>query len=154
MKKIPSILFSLLLVLSVILQGAGVNKYRFCCDDCKTEWLSVITNDKCCEIHHHHHLGGLVTHYEFSQQEHPNAIASSDEECSVSHSSVFWENFRPENPRLQSLAPVVTLDFLLSEVPATPLLVDNSAYLSLFSPRLHQHLPQDTYFHTLCSLII
>ena len=154
MKKIPSILFSLILVFSIILEGAGVNKYRFCCDDCKTEWLSVITKNKCCEIHHHHHLGGLITHYEFAEDEYSNEITSSDDECTVSHSTVFWENFRPENPRFQSIAPVISLDFLVSEMPAIPLVVDNNAYLSLFSPRLHQYLTQNTYFHSLCSLII
>ena len=35
--------------------GTGINIISYCCNECRSVGISVLKNEKCCDIHHHHH---------------------------------------------------------------------------------------------------
>ena len=43
------------MVVLVFYGGAGVNIIFYCCNECQSEGLNALKNNKCCDIHHHPH---------------------------------------------------------------------------------------------------
>ena len=51
MKKIVTYLFIVFLATLVFYGGAGVNLVTYCCGDCRMEGVTVLLENKCCEMH-------------------------------------------------------------------------------------------------------
>lgn len=62
MKRIATYLAVCFLALLVCYGGSGVNLFTFCCDDCQSEGLSALLENRCCEIHDHHHCDPTAHH--------------------------------------------------------------------------------------------
>ena len=142
-----------LLIATIVYGGSGVNMYFYCCDDCRTEGTSAITELKCCEVHHHH-LGGLVTHYtsdvSCAQQisEHPDA-------CGVERILVNWDSFTAS---INYFQPIITdlrhtlFDKVYDEENHSETVVQE---IKLFdSSQKPPNLSKNVYFCTLSTLII
>lgn len=97
MKKAVTYLFVVFLAALVFYGGAGVNLVTYCCGDCRTEGVTALLEDKCCEIHEHEHPATAGTdaccHTE-----------SEDEGCDVERIYFDWNTIQSS---LQNLQPVV-----------------------------------------------
>lgn len=87
MKKSVTYLFIVFLATLVFYGGAGVSLVTYCCGDCRTEGVTVLLENKCCEIHEHsHHANG------------------GDSCCDVEYISFDWNVFHGHLFNLQPVA--------------------------------------------------
>ncbi|MDR2916898.1 MAG: hypothetical protein LBV74_19055 [Tannerella sp.] len=55
MKKAFTHSIVIIMTVLVFYGGAGINIISYCCNDCRSEGIEVLINDKCCDIHKHNH---------------------------------------------------------------------------------------------------
>jgi len=55
MKRALTNTIAILMATLVFYGGAGVNMVSYCCNLCRSEGITAILDDKCCDIHHHNH---------------------------------------------------------------------------------------------------
>lgn len=98
MKLLIKNTLTILLTLLVIYGGAGVNLFTYCCNDCRNEGLSVILEEKCCDVHEHYHPSGMEPHAHATcgtscrapQTDH--SLRNADEEnCDIYRINTQWE---------------------------------------------------------------
>lgn len=103
----------ILLTLLVVYGGAGVNLFTFCCNDCRSEGLTVILNESCYDVHEHHHAialeqqGGSSCVQSCCASHSDQPLADGEEEsCDINRINTQWER-------------AYTLDFDLSPIVLT-----------------------------------
>lgn len=158
MKKTVHIFLSFLLIVSVVYGGSGINIYQFCCDECRSNGLSSITQNECCEIHHHHHLGGLITHYEFASEDVGDVCKithNHDEECSVQHLGVTWNVIKASSDFVKVMCVDLSHNLLATNlVGSVHDVTDSASPPGISSSQKPPNLPSDAYFTFLNFLII
>lgn len=116
MKNTVTCLFIVFLATLIFYGGAGVNLITYCCGDCRTEGVTVVLDDKCCEVHdHEHEQSGIVSGSE------PVVCHAEKEDC-CNLQRIYFDWNRTGNFIVQ-LQPAVTDLFsyglsLFSLVPA------------------------------------
>lgn len=148
MKQTATYLFVIILALLVFYGGAGVNLVSYCCNDCETEGVEVLLDDKCCEIHEHSHLANAPSIMESADQ---LSVLMHDNCCDIERVNFDW-----------SRTPVQTLDlqpavfdlfynnlFNLSLIPLLAL-TEKSSVMANGPPVLCPHI----YLSLLTTLLI
>ena len=105
MKKIISITFTLLLAFIFTYAGSGINAYTFCCDDCHTEGVEAIVEDKCCDVHHHE----AIVETENSMDA---FCEGSHDQCSLERGSLNLQEISTENEHVNLTAHSADFAFI------------------------------------------
>lgn len=142
MKKTTVYIFTFLIAALVFYGGAGVNIISYCCDDCQTEGVEVVMDDKCCEVHGHSHEEGQAV------VETADASCHPDERCcdlkrvdfdwnrghsfQVSLHPVQLDLFLPAMPDL-SFVNLPVVSEITSVMPTGPPPLCPRSYLSLLT---------------------
>lgn len=146
MKNTVTYLFIVFLAALVFYGGAGVNLITYCCGDCRTEGVTALLDNKCCEIHEHEHCTDAARHL--------SACCHTDEEescCDVEYVSFDWNVF---NGALLDLQPAVIdlMSFAVSNISLIPVpFVDRSEDIEQDSP---PGIYPDIYLSLLTVLLI
>lgn len=106
MKRFLSISFTILLAFIFTYAGSGINAYSFCCDDCQSQGVKAIVEDKCCEIHHHN-----FTTEEEEEADTDVFCKQSHDECNLERVSLFLQEITTENENVNLIAPAVEFAF-------------------------------------------
>lgn len=114
MKRSIQILLTLILSALIVYGGSGVNAYFFCCDDCRSEGASVVTDDKCCEIHSHEHANGAHMHLTTELQS--VCTFEMHDTCGIERIHFDWQTFTQLHYQLQPF----TIDLDHSPFTSTP----------------------------------
>lgn len=146
MKKVFTYLFVVVMAILVFYGGAGVNVASFCCQDCRSEGLEVLTGDKCCEIHgHSHELEHETIEHTDGSLNHPHEMC-----CDMSRISFDWGS---EKVSVESPQPVI-LDLLTDgllniSLISFPIVKEITSVMPKGPP-----LPPRAYLSTLTILLI
>lgn len=111
MKQFVTTLFIVFLALLVFYGGAGVNFVSYCCNDCQSEGVEVLLDDKCCEIHEHSHAINR-----------PSTVDPSEGLCALAHNNgcdidrvnFDWSRIHIQTPDLQPVALDLLFGYLLN----------------------------------------
>lgn len=153
MRKSIFILLALFLSALIVYGGSGVNAYFYCCDDCRSEGASAITEDKCCEIHSHEHADGTHMHLEVKEQ-----FMSTFEmhgTCGIERINFTWQSFTQLQYQLQPL--VLDLDhspFMISTGTSFAVADISSPAYSNRRSQKPPDLSKEAYLSLLTTLII
>ena len=142
MKKTVTYLFIVFLAALVFYGGAGVNLITYCCGDCRTEGVTALLENKCCEIHEHEHCTEMAKHV--SSCCHADGKGGC---CDVEHISFDWNVFQGVLLNLQpvaidlislavpnlSLIPAFFMDEADAVEPDAPPGITPDVYLSLLT---------------------
>lgn len=95
------LLLTLFLTVLVIYGGSGVNAYFYCCDNCRSEGMEVITDHRCCEIH----ASALKVSLDSQRHDTANHLCEvgAHDSCGVERIAFSWETFT-RNQELQPQA--------------------------------------------------
>lgn len=102
MRKSIFILLTLFLSALIVYGGSGVNAYFYCCDDCRSEGVTVVTEDKCCEIHSHDLSHGTQMHN--GVEAHSLCLFEMHDTCGIERILFNWQSFTQLQYLLQPLA--------------------------------------------------
>lgn len=155
MKKSIFILLTLFLSALIVYGGSGVNAYFYCCDDCRTEGATVVTEDKCCEIHSHDHGDANTTHMHLEVKEHSLCTFEMHDTCGIERIHVDWQSFTQLQHPLQPL--VLDLDhspFLITTGTSFAAAALSSPAYSNRRTQKPPDLSKEVYLSLLTTLII
>lgn len=146
MKNTVTYLFIVFLAALVFYGGAGVNLITYCCGDCRTEGVTALLDNKCCEIHEHQHCTDAAKH--LSTCCHPG---EEDSCCDVEYVSFDWNVFHGVGFDLQPAA-IDLMSLAVSNLSLIPVpFVDESGDIEQDSP---PGIYPDTYLSLLTVLLI
>lgn len=146
MKNTVTYLFIVFLAALVFYGGAGVNLITYCCGDCRTEGVTALLDNKCCEIHEHQHCTDAAKH--LSTCCHPG---EEDGCCDVEYVSFDWNVFHGVGFDLQPAA-IDLMSLAVSNLSLIPVpFVDESGDIEQDSP---PGIYPDTYLSLLTVLLI
>lgn len=146
MKNTVTYLFIVFLAALVFYGGAGVNLITYCCGDCRTEGVTALLDNKCCEIHEHQHCTDADKH--LSTCCHPG---EEDGCCDVEYVSFDWNVFHGVGFDLQPAA-IDLMSLAVSNLSLIPVpFVDESGDIEQDSP---PGIYPDTYLSLLTVLLI
>lgn len=146
MKNTVTYLFIVFLAALVFYGGAGVNLITYCCGDCRTEGVTALLDNKCCEIHEHQHCTDVAKH--LSTCCHPG---EEDGCCDVEYVSFDWNVFQGVGFDLQPAA-IDLMSLAVSNLSLIPVpFVDESGDIEQDSP---PGIYPDTYLSLLTVLLI
>lgn len=129
MKNTVTYLFIVFLAALVFYGGAGVNLITYCCGDCRTEGVTALLDNKCCEIHEHQHCTDAAKH--LSTCCHPG---EEDGCCDVEYVSFDWNVFQGVGFDLQPAA-IDLMSLAVSNLSLIPVpFVDESGDIEQDSP--------------------
>lgn len=137
-------LFTLLMAFLVFYGGAGVNIVSFCCSECRSAGMEVLTGNKCCEIHGH-------SHDEVTIEAATAGISHSHEMCCNMHRISFdWDY---EKTSIESPQPLV-VDLFADGLPdlsniILPIVSEVTSVMPTGPP-----LPPRVYLSLLTTLLI
>lgn len=140
-KNATTYLFIVFLAALVFYGGAGVNFVTYCCGDCRTEGVTVLLDDKCCDIHEHEleyaHAGKVSAPV--------SACSAAADSCDVERVSFDWSRVHPSVFNLQPMATdVCSSCFLFASLQPLPsikdLLVSNEGDPPVVCPRIYLSL--------------
>lgn len=146
MKNTVTYLFIVFLAALVFYGGAGVNLITYCCGDCRTEGVTALLDNKCCEIHEHQHCTDAAKH--LSACCHPD---KEDGCCDVEYVSFDWNIFQGVGFDLQPAA-IDLMSLAVSNLSLIPVpFVAESGDIEQDSP---PGIYPDTYLSLLTVLLI
>lgn len=148
MKQTATYLFVIILALLVFYGGAGVNLVSYCCNDCETEGVEVLLDDKCCEIHAHSHLANASSIMESADQ---LSVLMHDNCCDIERVNFDWSRTPVQTLDLQPAVFDLFYDnlFNLSLIPLLAL-TEKSSVMANGPPVLCPHI----YLSLLTTLLI
>ncbi|MGL5273094.1 MAG: hypothetical protein ACRC8J_06385 [Phocaeicola sp.] len=151
---------TILLTLLVAYGGAGVNLLTYCCNDCRSEGLSIILEEKCHDVHGHSTSDAIAQsksqpscEMNCCKSQEENSMQSTDEEsCDINRIDTKWEiahNIQFDlDPLTINLPPFLTAQQITLEDPTVEKI--NSVYCNHGPP---VHSPR-TYLALLTTLLI
>ncbi|MGL4852648.1 MAG: hypothetical protein ACRC3Z_08405 [Phocaeicola sp.] len=149
----------ILLTLLVTYGGAGINLFTYCCNDCRTGGVSVILEEKCCDVHEHSHTSQTKAQAHTAcgsscRIAHPEPMLQSPEEeaCDISRIDTQWEYAQVSpielEPMAMTLPPFLVAQLMtLVEPPVERLCTTNCDH----GPPVQ---PPRTYLSRLTTLLI
>lgn len=142
-KNAITYLFIVFLAALVFYGGAGVNFVTYCCGDCRTEGVTVLLDDKCCDIHEHEHEPEYEHAGEVSAP--VSACSAAADSCDVERVSFDWSRVHPSVFNLQPvMTDVCSSCFLFAPLQPLPsikeLLVSNEGDPPVVRPRIYLSL--------------
>lgn len=144
MKKMFTYTFVIVMAALVFYGGTGVNMVSFCCSDCRTAGMEVLTGDKCCEIHGH-------THDQIVIESASASVGHSHEMCcDLERVNFDWDS---EQVSIENPEPI-TFELFLTGLPDIsiinlPFVGENTSVMPTGPPLLPR-----TYLSLLTTLLI
>ncbi len=88
MKKAFAHSIAILMAVLVFYGGAGINIISYCCNDCRTEGIEALINNRCCDIHKHNHPDDHKHHQtsDCTGSSHDNH--AEDHNCNATHANI------------------------------------------------------------------
>ena len=125
MKNTVTYLCIVFLAALIFYGGAGVNLITYCCGDCRTEGVTVLLKDNCCEVHEHSCCDAAADEAAACK-----SGCCEEDDCGLERISFDWSSF--SNPIIE-LQPVVIdlLSFVFPQASLLPI------------PSIKEYIPQD-----------